>query len=187
MKKKIGSLYRKQIVIGDKNLLEDNEIHIDDLLGGGSGESDEIVSSDFFYFYTGTYEGFNSRILINFANQTFFYEGEGISHEITEIEFISPDTIVFKIQDGEDGGTSFVSHIHSLYPKEFKVEIVECYDSNYWSVANTGELTSSNFPEYIQGVYSQPYEKIYLTRCKLKITTAKGKVWYIVSKDLYTS
>jgi hypothetical protein len=37
MKKKIGEIYNKPIVIGDKNLVNKNEIHKDDLSAEGGG------------------------------------------------------------------------------------------------------------------------------------------------------
>lgn len=40
-KKKIGEIYNKPIVIGDKNLMNDNEIHVDELKG--SGMEDDIL------------------------------------------------------------------------------------------------------------------------------------------------
>lgn len=182
-KKKIGEIYNKPIVIGDKNLVEDYEIHIDDL-GVNSDESDEIVSSDFFYFFTGTYENENSCILIDFDKQKFYYGGEDSNYsEISEIEFISSDTISFKIGDGEDGYGSYAS-LHSPYPEKFKLEIVECYDS-YLPSPVTGEVyvSSIDHNKHIAYATSSSNTKLFLTRCKLKITTAKGKVWYIVSKQ----
>ena len=47
MKKKIGEIYNKPIVIGDKNLVTKNEIHESTLKGGGTVDSG---SSDVEYF-----------------------------------------------------------------------------------------------------------------------------------------
>lgn len=44
MKKKIGEIYDKPIVIGDKNLVTENEIHVDELGGNGGGDiTDDII------------------------------------------------------------------------------------------------------------------------------------------------
>lgn len=48
MKKKIGEIYNKPIVIGDKNLMTKNEVHKDEISGGSSKEYDDLHS--FLYY-----------------------------------------------------------------------------------------------------------------------------------------
>lgn len=50
MKKKIGEIYNKPIVTGDKNLVTKNEIHESSLGGGNSGSSDV----EYFYYRLNT-------------------------------------------------------------------------------------------------------------------------------------
>jgi hypothetical protein len=56
MKKKIGEIYDKPIVIGDKNLVTENEIHVDQLGGvQGGGETGKLERNDVNFFdYDGT-------------------------------------------------------------------------------------------------------------------------------------
>ena len=52
MKKKIGKIYRKPIVTGDKNLVTKNEIHESNLIGSSSDNSGEstVKEGDLIYY-----------------------------------------------------------------------------------------------------------------------------------------
>lgn len=62
MKKKIGELYNKPIVEGDKNLVKDYEIHINDLISGKNKE-DNIKT----VYYEKNYE--DRKELYNYLNE----------------------------------------------------------------------------------------------------------------------
>lgn len=55
MKKKIGEIYNKPIVIGDKNLVTKNEIHKDDL-SAGSGDAPSGGGDTMKYYNTESVE-----------------------------------------------------------------------------------------------------------------------------------
>lgn len=77
-KKKIGEIYNKPIVIGDKNLMNDNEIHIDDLQGSGDGNGD--LEPLIFHFYDGTmyqidFDAANNKVVyINSSKEIILLE-----------------------------------------------------------------------------------------------------------------
>ena len=52
-KRKIGEIYNKPIVEGDKNLVTNNEIHKSELSGGSGGGSGESAASDIYIEYYG--------------------------------------------------------------------------------------------------------------------------------------
>lgn len=55
MKKKIGEIYNKPIVVGNKNEINKNEIHVDELVTSKESESKELERNDINFFdYDGT-------------------------------------------------------------------------------------------------------------------------------------
>ena len=55
MKKKIGEIYNKPIVVGNKNEITKNEIHVDELFTSGENNSKELERNDVNFFdYDGT-------------------------------------------------------------------------------------------------------------------------------------
>lgn len=55
MKKKIGEIYNKPIVVGNKNEITKNEIHVNELLASGESNSKELERNDINFFdYDGT-------------------------------------------------------------------------------------------------------------------------------------
>lgn len=55
MKKKIGEIYNKPIVVGNKNEINKNEIHVDELVASGENNSKELERNDVNFFdYDGT-------------------------------------------------------------------------------------------------------------------------------------
>lgn len=55
MKKKIGEIYNKPIVVGNKNEITKNEIHVDELFTSGENNSKELKRNDVNFFdYDGT-------------------------------------------------------------------------------------------------------------------------------------
>lgn len=78
MKKKIGELYDKPIVIGNKNEVEKHEIHIDELNAGGGA-----VSADDVLWLTSIYAGFPC---MNVSKGTITY---GLGESVP-----SPDDVV---------------------------------------------------------------------------------------------
>lgn len=66
MKSRIGTINRKPIVLGDKNLVTPNEIHVSEL-GGGRGQSDIPVE----YYKVVALEGHDLSAVRNEVSQVF--------------------------------------------------------------------------------------------------------------------
>jgi hypothetical protein len=72
-KKKIGEIYNKPIVIGDKNLMNNNEIHVDEL--GGGMEDDILYIID---MYHNMYEYNLTKKLYSHATQGEYIKADNV-------------------------------------------------------------------------------------------------------------
>jgi hypothetical protein len=75
-KKKIGEIYNKPIVIGDKNLMNNNEIHVDEL--GGGMEDDILYIID---EYHDMYEYNLTKKLYSHATQGEYIKADNVPYD----------------------------------------------------------------------------------------------------------
>lgn len=90
MKKKIGEIYNKPIVIGDKNLMTKNEVHKDEI-NGGSKEYDDL----------NTYLYYDDRI-VSFEGMELPLCGFIVSALSNMLTYFHNLNIIFKINNTED-------------------------------------------------------------------------------------
>lgn len=134
-KKKIGEIYDKPIVIGDKNLVTENEIHVDEL--GGSNADIEIES------IIGFYNGYSSMQI------TFYLEnGERIDGDYLGVNAVSPNNIeISGFNQTEQAYVVPVSGCYEIYKDGVKIEgvIKNIYDYQVpqlaYFVNETGDST----------------------------------------------
>lgn len=134
-KKKIGEIYDKPIVIGDKNLVTENEIHVDEL--GRSNADIEIES------IIGFYNGYSSMQI------TFYLEnGEIIDGDYIGVNAVSPNNIeISGSQQTEQAYVVPVSGCYEIYKDGVKLEgvIKKIYDYHVpqlaYFVNETGDST----------------------------------------------
>lgn len=88
-KKKIGEIYNRPIVIGDKNLKKDYEVHVDEL-GGGDINIDEIL-----WFYN----GYHACCTIDLKNKEIIATASDNNAAHCSVEDVQSDTITIQTQD----------------------------------------------------------------------------------------
>lgn len=158
MKRKVGELYHKPIVIGNKNEVTDNEIHISEVTN-----SEIISSDDILYFIAGTNVG---EVLLNLSKKQVIDNLRGdvevvfSDNTVNIYSLISPNydakvalcncgEFKFKINQttkSSEFDYEVTSHLH--YPILFSNYInLGRFNSDY-----SGVLTTPNGKEYIINV-----------------------------------
>ena len=156
MKSKIGELYNKPIVIGNKNEVTDNEIHISEIT------NNKVSVDDVIYFCAGT---LSNAVVLNlskkeliedfgYSNNVTFSGNEvnlythGISAVSDRIEMVNPHE--FKFILGQDTLKSSVIYDIDAYNTNFKFR--NTLNLSERSSSYTGTIITPSGKEYIINV-----------------------------------
>ena len=152
MKSKVGELYRKSIVIGNKNEVSDNEIHISEIT------NNEVSVDDVIYFCAGT---LSNTVVLNlskkelitdfgYSNNVTFSGNEvnlytkGVSSVSDSIEMISPHE--FKFILGQNTLKSSVTYDMDTFYTTFKFK--NTLNLSNKNSSYTGTLIAPSGKEY---------------------------------------
>jgi hypothetical protein len=137
MKKKIGEIYNKPIVVGNKNEITKNEVHIDNLGGSTSGEGGGSASSWRYYDYTkcsteqlsNTLYFFGMMVKIAYTGRIEIFGSLRIRNDFDEILAFAVDASQYLMQGSEKRLVSdFISMIEQEFGKLPEITEEEFYN-----------------------------------------------------------
>lgn len=140
-KKKIGEIYNKPIVIGDKNLMNSNEIHIDDLKGSG-GDSSGDLEPLIFHFHDGTmysvdFDAANNEVL------QVSYPLSPADIKLLERGLMLPDTYGKDLQAEKKMWCNHPFTVENFYFDEIYESIIDS-DGNYAYIIEGSDFSEIN-------------------------------------------